>query len=188
MDTRKQSQHLSPAQQYHVLRMQIPVIEFADSTTDELVEPYPANGKKWIKTSKMALVITGILAAATVSLSFLAHQMLSAADREIRLGHYNNQKAIMEAVRQTREMAARGIPTYVQRNQIVNLAAPVLQNCPQWSFEQGAIITFDYTLLPSKDPLDMLTSLDKGMSAAGYQRIDQREAGTCRHIVTYGPK
>ena len=112
MDIRKQSQHLSPAQQYHVLRMQIPVIEFADSTTDELVEPYPANGKKWIKTSKMALVITGILAAATVSLSFLAHQMLSAADREIRLGHYNNQKAIMEAVRQTREMAARGIPTY----------------------------------------------------------------------------
>ena len=69
--------------------MQIPVIEFADSTTDELVEPYPANGKKWIKTSKMALVITGILAAATVSLSFLAHQMLNAADREIRLGHYN---------------------------------------------------------------------------------------------------
>jgi hypothetical protein len=188
MDIKKQSQHLNPAQQYHVLRMQIPVIEFADSTTDELVEPYPANGKKWHKTSKRALVITGVLAVLTVSLSILAYQMLSAADRAIRVGHYNNQKAIMEAVRQTREIAARGIPSYVQRNQTVNLAAPVLQNCTQWTFEQGALITFDYTLLPSKDPLDMLTSLDKGMSTAGYQRIDQREAETCRHIVTYGPK
>ena len=63
----------------------------------------------------------------------------------------------------------------------MNLAAPVLQNCPQWSFDQGAIITFDYTLLPSKDPLDMLTSLDKGMSAAGYRestKEKQEPAGT----------
>jgi hypothetical protein len=185
---KKQPQHINPVQQYKALRMQIPVIEFADSTTEELLEPYPINGIKWYKTSRWALAITSVLAVVTVSLSVIAHHILAGADRQIRQGRYNNQKTIMEAVRQTKEIADRGVLAYVQRNQTLNLAAPVLQNCTKWSCEQGAIITFDYTLLPSKDPLDMLTSLDKGMFTAGYQRMDQKETETYRHIVTYGPK
>jgi len=188
MGIKNKSQLMNPVQQYQALRLRIPIIEFADSTTEELVEPYPVNGKKWCKTSKLALVMASVLAAATLLLSFIAYQSMISAARQAQRGHYHSPKPIMEAVRQTKELADRGILAYVQRNQILNLAAPVLQNCTRWSFEQGALVTFDYTLLPSKDPLDMLTSLDKGMSAAGYQRIDQKEAETYRHIVTYGPK
>ena len=68
------------------------------------------------------------------------------------------------------------------------MTEPALRNCVQWSIERGPIITVTYVLQDGADPLDTLTTLDKGMVSAAYVRLDQKDASNNQHIVTYGPK
>ncbi len=178
-----------PAQQFKSLRLRIPVIEFADSTTDELVEPYPANGRQWHKTSRIALLFSAIFAVATIALSLAAYGRMKSSERQLQAGQYNNQKAIQAAAQRTQALKAPSFKQYLDKNpQFFELLAPALLNCSQWSIHREALVTISYALLEDKDPLDTLTTLVKGMAAAKYQRIDQKDAGNNQHIITYGPQ
>jgi hypothetical protein len=178
--------NLAPAEQFKALRAQIPVIEMAECTTEELLEPYPTNGLKWIKASRLALLIFSLFAIVTIGLTTAAFGRLKVAQN-----HIGNQspQLIIAAAQHSQALKDPAFKKYFNSNPpLLALTGPALRNCIQWSIERGPIITVTCVLQDGADPLDTLTTLDKGMAAAGYVRLDQKDASNNQHIVTYGPK
>jgi hypothetical protein len=169
--------NLTPAEQFKALRAQIPVIEMAECATEELIEPYPTDGLKWIGASRLALLIFSLFAIVTIGLAAAAFGRLKLA--QSRIGNQSPHLII----------AAAAFKRYFNHNPpLMAMTEPALRNCVQWSIERGPIITVTYVLQDGADPLDTLTTLDKGMASAAYVRLDQKDASNNQHIVTYGPK
>jgi len=178
--------NLTPAEQFKALRAQIPVIEMAECATEELIEPYPTDGLKWIGASRLALLIFSLFAIVTIGLAAAAFGRLKLA--QSRIGNQSPQ-LIIAAAQHSQALKDPALKRYFNHNPpLMAMTEPALRNCVQWSIERGPIITVTYVLQDGADPLDTLTTLDKGMASAAYVRLDQKDASNNQHIVTYGPK
>lgn len=181
--------NLSPVRQYEALKLQIPIIEFADVTTTQLMEPYPAKALQWIKLSKITTIVAALLVLLTSTLSLLAYQQLRSANAQLKTGHLTSTNDIATAFQIQADIEAKGLLNYVKQRSMLTALQPALKSCLTWSIKvEDMSIVADITILATKDTDDVMTTLDKGMSNLGLARYDKKEANNSRFILKYGPK